>query len=1644
MLDSPTLTNGSTANYATLNPLAWRFAIAQGTFSDGNLSFTYSGGSSAFGFGTIGASAGRWYFEGTLVSRGPYAPGIGLADLQVQWGVNTNLIEYAPTGGLNPGGGPFAPYYSNDIIGVAYDLYASVVYFYKNGVLQGSIPLTSGVTYFPLFDSVGSAIWAANFGQRPFAYSPPSGFDPLNTYNLTSPIIPAGNVAVNAITFTGNYNSVPVGLGQLPKRTASTLVPVNSLRLRNSNSGYLNRYPISTSNQRTYTLSFWVKRGLIGGTYADLFCSGTFTNPFTVFFWNDQLVVSEYDGGSANWGLNTTAMFKDASQWYHVVVAIDTTQPLAANRVIIYVNNIAQPVYQRTGYPNQYPSQNSLTWTNGTNFHLIGWGSNTYFDGYIAEFNLIDGQQLAPSAFGVANADGQWVPIPYTGALGYGTNGFRLPFTGNTAPSFAGSFNGSSQWVSTGTADSRLNMAQGNWTAEGWYYSTNVNSNNARYMVFQPSQALGADTSGTNNTITVSGAPTWNQFSPYGTSTQGGSLYFNGTSASLQSTSSTGNYLFGSSNFTIEAWIYPLNISAYQYIASVWGVVGQTDNVYSSWQLRINSSGNLETVLNNGSTNTTLTGSTVLALRQWQHVAMVRNGNTITLFVNGSSVGSTTYTSALNNVPTTQFVIGQQLSNSYYFNGYLTNLRIVNGTAVYTTTWFVPPTAALPIVNSTQTVLLMDVGSAGAYITDSSSYAQTLTVNGTLAYNAASPYSPVNLGGSAYFDGSSANFNVTTVSAFQLATANTPFTIECWVYPVTQLNGTGIITGSYPGSGNIPFVIAGATTLAGSNASGSFLSAGYFNGSSYQMVIQTATSLTLNTWSHIALSYDGTTARLFLNGIQLGSVTGAWTTAAIQSPLYIGRRWDTAGTLSFFNGYITNVRFVNGISQYGQNFTPVTTTSLPVVPGTVLLMNMTSNGNTYGVLPSTSTDFNLNLFGTGNLFATINASMKLNVWQHLALVRNGQVTTLYVDGVASAATAQPWWPNSNVTVFFGGVSGTYVAYFTGNISNFRINMGYAVYTSNFTPSTAPLTSIPGTALLTMNSSTVADSAGNFNLTNNNSVSMASATPFQANVSMDASGNFNNWFVNNVGMTSTTITYDIMTDVPADSSGSAANWAVLNPLYNPTYAPIGGNLDYNYSAASNNSVVAANTGVNSGRWYWEAYQANGAGLPGIISPTDYGNTSLSYVGASATSYGYYSNGNKYNNGSSASYGASFTTGDIIGIALDLVAGTLTFYKNGVSQGVAYSGLSGTFYPATGNNSATNAGSFNFGQRPFAYTPPVGFSAINTYNNPVTTAWWGNGNSYPDLTWIKSRSNATSHMLMDTVRGPGTFLSSNNTNQQWGSGGAYNWSRYGLVLANDGNTNVAGNTYVMWGWTAGQGNLSINGSGSITSTVSANPVAGFSIVTYPGNGSFGATVGHGLGVIPSMIIIKALSSIPNTSNWIVLHQNATTMSNYANSATFQLNNYTNILTLNTNNAVQASYVMDTQVNGQGYNYLAYCWASVPGYSAFGSYVGNGSTTAGPFVYTGFRPKWIMWKNTTNNGGYSWEIADTTRMPANQVTTFANELRAESTAAESGGPGDQCDILSNGFRMFGTGGGNNSNGDTFIYAAFAENPFKYALAR
>ncbi len=568
----------------------------------------------------------------------------------------------------------------------------------------------------------------------------------------------------------------------------------------------------------------------------------------------------------------------------------------------------------------------------------------------------------------------------------------------------------------------------------------------------------------------------------------------------------------------------------------------------------------------------------------------------------------------------------------------------------------------------------------------------------------------------------------------------------------------------------------------------------------------------------------------------------------------------------------------------------------------------------------------------------------------------------------------------------------------------------------------------------------------------------------AGLGKDFSGNGNYWNTNNISITAGS-TYDSMTDVPTLTSATASNFAVLNPIVPSSLDGTSGHIingNLRLSTSTVNSLARATVACStSGKFYAEAtITLNGGGnIP--IGVTTF--SSNSFAGG-VPSISYRANGVIEQNGSTVVSGlATFTTGDVISMAVNMDAGEISWYKNNTLQVTRTNLLSvfGTNDVVMGGQ--TNASSstiidFNFGQRPFAYTPPTGFVALNTYNLPTptigatastqankymdVTTYTGNGSTgqnitnsggfSPDLFWAKARSYAGWHALFDRIRGANSFLASNSTNAEDNNWTGQSFTSNGFTVNGtySGETNLNGQSFVAWQWKA-NGSGSSNTAGSITSTVSANTSAGFSVVTWTGNGS-AATIGHGLGVAPKMIIVKVRNAAGD--NWGVYH------SSIGNTGGLLLNltnaTGTNIGYWNNTSPTSTVFSVGTFFNTSN-NYVAYCFAEVAGYSKFTSYTGNGSAD-GSFIYLGFRPRFIMIKRTDSVG--HWIMYDTAR-DAYNITQ--NSLRANVSDAENQSYG-QYDIVSNGFKIRTTDIGTNASGGSYVVAAFAENPFKYSLAR
>lgn len=560
---------------------------------------------------------------------------------------------------------------------------------------------------------------------------------------------------------------------------------------------------------------------------------------------------------------------------------------------------------------------------------------------------------------------------------------------------------------------------------------------------------------------------------------------------------------------------------------------------------------------------------------------------------------------------------------------------------------------------------------------------------------------------------------------------------------------------------------------------------------------------------------------------------------------------------------------------------------------------------------------------------------------------------------------------------------------------------------------------------------------------------------------DFSGNSNTWTVNNISLTSGS-TYDSMNDVPTLTSATTANYAVINPLKVSSNAATisSANLNVLFTLGSGQQTRRQGTiGVSTGKYYFEVLvNAVGGNYPAIgvmfSSTSDMNN----YVGAEAGTFGYYSSGGVNGGGGGRTY-SSYTANDVIGVAMDLTNSQLTFYKNGanaVTSGTTYESLTaGAEYVPAVSGFDNASFSINFGQRPFSYTPPSGFVALNTFNLPTPTIgatassqankymnialYTGTGSSQsitglgfqPDWTWIKGRSGATDHGLYDAVRGVQKQLESNNTDSETTeTTGLTAFGSDGFTVGALAQLNTSSATYVGWQWRASNATAVTNTAGSITSTVSASTTAGFSVVSYTASSS-ASTIGHGLGVAPSMIIQKNRDAV---SDWGVYHISigATKFLKLNDTAA----EATNSIPWNDTTPTSTVFSIGTGYTS-GNNYVAYCFAQVAGYSAFGSYTGNGSTD-GPFIFTGFRPRFVMFKRT--DAVEQWAIRDTARdtYNATELELFPNLSNAE----EDNNLG--IDLLSNGFKIRNSANRYNASSGTYIYMAFCESPFRYANAR
>ena len=570
--------------------------------------------------------------------------------------------------------------------------------------------------------------------------------------------------------------------------------------------------------------------------------------------------------------------------------------------------------------------------------------------------------------------------------------------------------------------------------------------------------------------------------------------------------------------------------------------------------------------------------------------------------------------------------------------------------------------------------------------------------------------------------------------------------------------------------------------------------------------------------------------------------------------------------------------------------------------------------------------------------------------------------------------------------------------------------------------------------------------------------------------LDQSGNNNDWTSNNLTES------DISVDSPTNNF---CTWNPLSSIVLPTLSE--GNLK---NGGENNKAMAGTFGVSTGKWYWEINVLNNSQVAPYIGVTKFSmendpDVSPTLAASSGRSVYRFRSTPLYKNFTATAYADDSAHGladyGILGLALDLDNGTLKYYVNNTlyhtdstipSDGTTiYPFLTGTFAGGSGWNSAVS----NFGQDSsfagnktaqgnqdgnsigdFYYTPPTGFLALCTSNLPDvavtpsehfnTVLYTGNGSTQsitnvgfqPNWVWLKNRSVARNHEIYDAIRGATKGLMSNDTDAEaTRSTGLTAFNSDGFSLGSHNNVNENTANFVSWNWKAGNATLASNAftQGSIASTCSRNVDAGFSIVSWTGDGGTG-TVGHGLNSAPELWITKDRAS---ADNWLTFFTKVDGSLDAANL------NLTNAATAGSVSLPTSSvFTNDGYTNSQ--NLITYAFHSVDGYSKVGSYTGNGVNLNGPYVQTSFRPAWVMLKRT--DSADAWVMFDSAREPENEDDGQDLSLKANASDAEAAY--GNIDFLSNGFKVMINAGYMNNSGSTYIYLAFAEVPAKYSNAR
>ena len=1225
-------------------------------------------------------------------------------------------------------------------------------------------------------------------------------------------------------------------------------------------------------------------------------------------------------------------------------------------------------------------------------------------------------------------------------------------------------------------------------TVSGGHYATvgvRTDANAANLVLALPLVGNKEDVVASINSAQTNVTVTNNGSVPFQTTQSnfyGGSAFFEDSSSDNLTFTNFGSRFEFTGDYTIEAWIYPTDSGAAD--GSIF--VENSGSNYFAFNF---DPGTQFNIYNNESTPSWSPSTNLPPVNKWSHIALVRSGSIQKIYVNGNSIATNTASGTHGYASPSFARIGGGASSG--LDSYIQDLRVYKGVAKYTSN-FVPASTNPDILPDTPSGV--SGGSKLTKITD----------------------------GAVSFDGTGDYLGLANTTDVNFGSGD--FTWECFAYFHTVTGSISLMGQWENGPNRRSWLIQ-----VNDGKLQSYVSSSGNAGGDAKQADSPANYMAPKRWYHIAVTRSGDDMKLFIDGelITTTDLTGFTVYSNTDDGFSIGSQKSSASNV--MNGYISNARIIKGTALYTSRFTPptraltnVTNTKLlccqsptnvrlsPVaknvgittttrfnsnfesIPTTVNGLTVTNNGSV------TTTSAGTNSYGFTNcadLTASNSLSVDLGTIPALSTIdiifkATGATDNKYLFGIGGNGMVRRsssnfvWYNGSDTTISTSEIV-------DGNWHHLRITPTRLFFDNTL------ITNSTSLQFINNNTTGDGDNSGHMAL---GAFRNGSGT-IQYNASVDFGlvrvmpgvdlGAPSSYPITTNGTLSDTETIPsdgiiITRGNPANSllatglnpfntdintvRGQETGYCTLNPLHQKSATISENNLKAQVDSSGSNYVVGT-VAVTSGQWYWE------------FTTVGSNNMMLGAAKVDATSYDISSTGNVfyyYANGGNiwppnSSYGSTLSVGDTLGVALDMDAGTLTYYKNGVSLGVAFnSGLSGeTIVPSIGTGGGSGSITrCNFGQKPFKFPPPDGFQPLNTANTrPVkvisrpdqyvgVTTYTGDNTASkkidnllfsPDLVWVKDRELNFTHFLNDTVRGAGKILQSNASTAETDNSDTIaafpSFNSNGFTVGTNVNWQMNGNNepYVGWCWKAGGSKNTFNvddvgyataaaaglNGGDITPTgASVGTKQGFSIIEFTGSASGTPSISHGLSEAPNFIIQKDTGA---TTSWRVFMYNGTTWSimNFDDASGAQ----------GATETAPTSSLFYANGNGNAANkQIAYLWHDVPGLQKFGTFEGNGNAN-GPFIELGFRPSIILMRNLDNYGtNYDWCIYDNERAKFNPNNKFLcpnlskiENRRGDNTDHDS----RDVDFHSNGFKIRNTASTLNLNSHTIFYAAWAEAP-------